>query len=293
MLAPGLDESLSCDRLVAGARPNRRAFAARAAAAAARAPRRARRRVPPPPTRAAAAAPAAAAAAGAPPAFCGDWPGSTMRSPSRSAPAPVVMIFSPSVRPDATSTSSVVVTPCSIARNFASCPSAGRNTPRLPPRSTTAFAGTTSVFSRLSTVKLTLAYMPGFSRKLGFGISISICAVRVAGSRIGAMCDDAPVEFLARDTRRPRRRPARPELNAPQVLLDDVGDQPDGADVDERDERGVGRHPGARVERARGDEAVHRRGDGRVRQVDLELVEPRPALRSSCACARSTCASAA
>ena len=38
-------------------------------------------------------------------------------------------------------------------------------------------------------------------------------------------------------------------LNAAKVALDDVGDQPDDADVDERQERGVGRHPRAGVER--------------------------------------------
>ncbi len=46
-----------------------------------------------------------------------------MRSPSRSAPAPVVTIFSPSLRPDDTSTSSAVDTPDSIGWNVATLPS--------------------------------------------------------------------------------------------------------------------------------------------------------------------------
>ena len=64
--------------------------------------------------------------------------------------------------------------------------SAARNTPRRPPRSITALAGTTRASLRSSVVTVTRAYMPGFRRKPGFGISISIDAVRVAGSRTGA-----------------------------------------------------------------------------------------------------------
>ena len=46
---------------------------------------------------------------------------------------------------------------------------------------------------------LTRAYMPGFRRKLGFGISISIGAVRVAGSSTGATRAMRPGERLARE----------------------------------------------------------------------------------------------
>ena len=42
---------------------------------------------------------------------------------------------------------------------------------------------------------------------------------------------------------------------------------------------GVGRDPGAGVEHPAADEPADRRGDERVRQIDLQLVEPRPCLR--------------
>src|SRR6185436_15313731 len=60
-----------------------------------------------------------------------------------------------------------------------------------------------------------------------------------------------------------------------QVLLDDVRDEPHARDVYNFDDWGVGRHEGAGVGRAPRHEAVHRRDDQRVLQVDAQLVEPR------------------
>ena len=161
----------------------------------------------------------------------------------------------------------------------------------LAARSTIALAGTTSVFSLCSTMKSTFAYMPGFSRKFAFWISTSICAVRVAGSRTGATCAMRPSNFspgkrIDRDVGLHARR------DPPQILLDDVGDEPHDADVDDRNERRVRRDPGAGIERALADEAADRRGDDGVRQIDLQLVEPRLRLRVL-RLARSSCAAAA
>ena len=63
--------------------------------------------------------------------------------------------------------------------------------------------------------------------------------------------------------------------DAPQILFDDVGDEPDGADVDDGDERRVHADAGAGIERPLADEPVDRRGDDGVGQVDLQLVEAR------------------
>jgi len=74
--------------------------------------------------------------------------------------------------------------PRSSARNTADSLS-GVKTPRRPPRSATALAGTTSACFLVLVVTLTRAYIPGLRRAAPFGISISIGAVRVAGSSTG------------------------------------------------------------------------------------------------------------
>ena len=129
-----------------------------------------------------------------------------------------------------------------------------------------------------STVKPTLAYIPGFSRNCALLISTSICAVRVAGSSTGDTRATRPMNCSPGNasTSTSAGCPAR---DAPQILFDDVGDQPDDADVDDRDERRIRRDPGAGVQHALADEPVHRRRDQRVGEVDLQLVETRLCLR--------------
>ena len=111
--------------------------------------------------------------------------------------------------------------------------------------------GTVSALGRRSTVSRTRAYMPGFSRKPGFGTSISIGAVRVAGSNTGATRLTSPVNVspgnastcdLGDDAR----------LHALEILLDEVGDQPHRADVHDRQDHGVGAGEGARIEQCAG-----------------------------------------
>ena len=99
---------------------------ARAAAAAACRPAAAPSRRPPPPRRR------------RPP------PGSTMRSPSRSAAAPVVMTASPSVEAAEHLDEVRLLGARSASARKTADSLSGVNTPRRPPRSTTALAGTTS-----------------------------------------------------------------------------------------------------------------------------------------------------
>ena len=85
-------------------------------------------------------------------------------------------------------------------------------------------------------MKLTRAYMPGLRRNSAFVISISICAVRVAGIEDRRDVGDAARELLAGE---------RVDLDVgpqalrdpPEVLFDDVRDEPHHADVDDRHER--------------------------------------------------------
>ena len=81
---------------------------------------------------------------------------------------------------------------------------------------------------------------PGLQPEAAFGISISICAVRVAGSRTGATRATRPLKFSP-GYASTSTSAGDALVNAPQILLDDVGDQADGADVDDRDERRVRR----------------------------------------------------
>ena len=152
--------------------------------------------------------------------------------------------------------------------------SAARNTPRRPPVSTTALVGTTSASLRSSVVTVTRAYMPGFSRKPGFGISISIGAVRVAGSSTGATRAIRPVN-ISPGNASTSTCVVVAGLELIEVLFDDVGDEPDAADVDDVDDRRVLADKRARIDGAAGDEAVDRRDDDRVLEVDAKLVEPR------------------
>jgi len=133
----------------------------------------------------------------------------------------------------------------------------GHEHSRLPWILTSALVGTTSAFGCRSTVNRTRAYMPGFSRNPGFGTSTSICAVRVAGSRTGATRCHARRKGLAGIRRRPQHLQGS-LLDAAEILLDHVGDEPDETDVDDGEERGVRRDPRARVETPPGDETNDR-----------------------------------
>ena len=92
------------------------------------------------------AATAGIATAGPPP----RWPASTIRSPGRSAAAPVEMICWPSLTPLAISVNSCCSIPMVTGWNDGGIAFAGRiHTPILPCISTTAPVGTTSAFSWL------------------------------------------------------------------------------------------------------------------------------------------------
>ena len=94
----------------------------------------------------------------------------------------------------------------------------------------------------------TRAYMPGFRRKSALGISISIGAVRVAGSSTGETRAMRPLNVSPGNaSTSTSRRVARLQLL--EVLLDDVGDQPDAADVHDVDDRRVLRDERARIDR--------------------------------------------
>ena len=100
--------------------------------------------------------------------------------------------------------------------------------------------------------------MPGFSRLSPFGTSISISALEgFAGERVD----------------RHGRRVAG--VHQPQVLLDDVGDQTDRADIDHRHHRRLLRGPGSDVDVALADEAIHRRGHAGVAEGDAQFLEAR------------------
>ena len=62
--------------------------------------------------------------------------------------------------------------------------------------------------------------------------------------------------------------------DALQILLDKVRDHANRPDIDQRRHRHVGADRGAGIEKTLRDEAVDRRQDGRVRQIDLQFFEP-------------------
>ena len=107
-------------------------------------------------------------------------------SPSRSASAPVVITRWPSLRPledlDALAVGEAGLDLDELARSGSR--RGTRRACRRGPRP--RCAARSSASGRRSTVSRTRAYMPGLRRKPGFGTSISICAVRVAGSNTGA-----------------------------------------------------------------------------------------------------------
>ena len=88
-----------------------------------------------------------------------------------------------------------------------------------------------------------------------FGTSISISAVRVAGSKTGATRLTRPGEVLAGK---------RIDLDfgvgaggyALDVLLDEVRDHPHGADVDDRHNRSSGRDERAGIDEPLADESI-------------------------------------
>ena len=90
-------------------------------------------------------------------------PAITMRSPSRNWPAPVVMTSVPRSDRRRLRRDRPAPLPTCTARKTAVSLS-GWNTPRRPPRSTSAFAGTTSASFFVSSVMPTRAYIPGFRR---------------------------------------------------------------------------------------------------------------------------------
>ncbi len=142
-----------------------------------------------------------------------------------------------------------------------------------------------------STSRLTLAYMPGFSRKSGVG-NLDFHRRR-ARRRIEDRRDarDPAVELLARErVDLDDRRVAG--ADQPQVLLDDVGDQAQRRDVDDRRDAGLfceTHAPGSTLRLATNPSTG-----------DTTLVLPRLIRSSSsrdadcasCACDRSTCATA-
>ena len=99
----------------------------------------------------------------------------------------------------------------------------------------------------MSVVMPTRAYMPGFRRKSALGISISIGAVRVAGSRTGETRAMRPLNvspgYASTST-----RVVVAGLQLLEILLDDVDDEADAADVDDVDDRRVLRDEGARID---------------------------------------------
>jgi hypothetical protein len=60
-----------------------------------------------------------------------------------------------------------------------------------------------------------------------------------------------------------------------EILLDDVGDQAHARNVDHFDDWSVLANRRARINQPPGDEPIHRRGDDRVAEIDLQLVESR------------------
>ena len=207
----------------------------------------------------------------------------TMRSPSLSAPAPVVMTRAPSSSPLVISICSPSRMPTSTGRNLRGHRRrwrrrAGALPPRVPlrpfrPRRGDEHAGlAVEVDERVARhgervgracrpSAARAQYMPGFSRKPAFGTSISISAVRVAGSKTGATRLTRPVNFspgnASTSTLRRRARPARActsfstRLATIRTVRMSTTDATGAFGADQR----------ARIEIALADEAVDRRRD--------------------------------
>ena len=146
-------------------------------------------------------------------------------------------------------------------------------TPRRPLMSTTALRGTMSAFCLRSAVSLTRAYIPGFRRNPGFGISNLHgrgARGRVEHRRHAA---DSAHELLARkrvdfDRRLSRRLTMRLKSFSTRLAMSRTVPMSTSETI------AVFRTgKAARVEVAPADHAIHRRDEHRVREVDLELVE--------------------
>ena len=120
-----------------------------------------------------------------------------MRSPSRRAAAPVEMTRAPSGSPDAISTCAGLGHAQRDGLELRHVAIAREEHAFLALTSTIALAGTTSTFSLCSTVKVTFAYIPGFSRNcalLDLDFDLRRARGRIENRRhVG----DAPVEVLA------------------------------------------------------------------------------------------------
>ena len=114
--------------------------------------------------------------------------------------------------------------------------------------------------------------MPGRRRDVGFG-NLDLNR-RGAGGRVENRRDAGdPAEEVLAGKRIHRDVRGIAILQLPQILLDDVGDQPDDADVDHLDDRRLLTDERAWIDSALGDEAGDGRGDEGVAQRDLQLFE--------------------
>ena len=132
-----------------------------------------------------------------------------------------------------------------------------------------------------STMKSTFAYMPGFRRNLrvlDLDFDLRGARRRVEHRR---HVRDAPVELSRRETRRRRRRPSCPAVIRRRSFSTTLATSRTTPMSTTEMNGEFGRDPRAGVERALADEPADRRRDDRVREVDLQLVEPRLRLRDT------------